>query len=209
MFYITYKLWLKVKSERKDDKMKIVEAIKDVEKIKRMEALILNLATYKEYAFVKVGLNTGLRVSDILNLKWDDLEVNDNFIYIDLKEKKTNKTKRIKLNGELRQTLTDLRVLHPTDVWVFESEATNVKGHKAWTRQTPYDFLNKYGKLAGVKTRIGTHTLRKSFGYHNYTRGIDLSYLQKIFNHSSPKMTLDYIGITQEEIDEIYMSTNL
>ena len=189
--------------------MKIVEAIKDVEKIKRMEALILNLATYKEYAFVKVGLNTGLRVSDILNLKWDDLEVNDNFIYIDLKEKKTNKTKRIKMNGELRQTLTKLREQNPTDVWVFESEATNISGHKAWTRQTPYNFLNYYGKLAGIKTRIGTHTLRKSFGYHNYTRGIDLSYLQKIFNHSTPRQTLDYIGITQDEIDLIYLSTNL
>ncbi len=189
--------------------MKIVEAIKDVKKIRRMQALILNLGTFKEYVFVKVGLNTGLRVSDILNLKWDDLEVNDNFIYIDLKEKKTNKTKRIKLNGELRQTLTDLRVLHPTDVYVFESEATNVKGHKAWTRQTPYNFLNYYGKLAEITTRIGTHTLRKSFGYHNYKRGIDLSYLQKIFNHATPRQTLDYIGITQDDLEEVYVSTNL
>ena len=188
--------------------MKIVEAIKDVKKIRRMQALILNLGTCKEYAFVKVGLNTGLRVSDIIKLTWDDLEMNDNFIYIDLKEKKTGKSKRIKLNGELRQTLNELRELHPTDFWVFQSESNNANGHH-WTRQTPYDFLNKFGKLAGITTRIGTHTLRKSFGYHNYKRGIDLSYLQKIFNHATPRQTLDYIGITQDEIDEIYISTNL
>jgi len=188
--------------------MKTVEPIKDLQKIKGLLTLIKNLGTLKEYAFVKIGFNTGLRVSDIISLRWDDLEMNDNFIYIDLKEQKTGKAKRIKLNGEVRILLNELRDKYPEDCWVFQSESNNARGNH-WTRQTPYDFLNKYCKLAGIKTKVGTHTLRKSFGYQNYKRGIDLSYLQKIFNHSTPRITLDYIGITQDEIDEIYISTNL
>jgi len=188
--------------------MKTVDPIKDIKKIKKLQALLQKHGTLKQYAFVKVGLNTGLRVSDIISLKWCDLEENDNFIYIDLKEKKTGKSKRIKINGDVRNCLNELRDQNPSEVWVFQSESNNNRGEH-WTRQTPYNFLNEYGKLAGIKTKIGTHTLRKTFGYHNYKRGIDLSYLQKIFNHSTPRITLDYIGITQEEIDEIYINTNL
>lgn len=49
---------------------------------------------------------------------------------------------------------------------------------------------------------IGTHTLRKTFGYHFYKKTKDVAMLQDIFNHSAPVVTKRYIGITQDEIDE-------
>ena len=51
---------------------------------------------------------------------------------------------------------------------------------------------------------MGTHTLRKTFGYHYYKKFKDIAMLQKIFNHSNPALTLNYIGIEQDKIDESY-----
>ena len=52
--------------------------------------------------------------------------------------------------------------------------------------------------------KVGTHTMRKTFGYHHYKKFKDIAILQKIFNHSSPQVTLRYIGIEQDQIDESY-----
>ena len=64
--------------------------------------------------------------------------------------------------------------------------------------------LNANTLKIGIDYKIGTHTLRKTFGYHHYKKFKDVALLQKIFNHSSPAITLRYIGIDQEEIDESY-----
>lgn len=67
-----------------------------------------------------------------------------------------------------------------------------------------YRILNKASKEAGLDFKIGTHSLRKTFGYHHYKKFKDIAMLQKIFNHSSPEITLRYIGIDQDMIDNSY-----
>ncbi len=64
-------------------------------------------------------------------------------------------------------------------------------------------------KSVGIKEKIGTHTLRKTFGCHAYNNDYDITLIQKLFNYSSPGVTLRYIGITQEEIDIVYLSLDL
>ena len=59
-------------------------------------------------------------------------------------------------------------------------------------------------KKAGLEEKVGTHTMRKTFGYHHYQQFKDVVLLQKIFNHSSPQITLRYIGVEQDEIDDSY-----
>ena len=59
-------------------------------------------------------------------------------------------------------------------------------------------------KNVGLNINVGTHTMRKTFGYHHYQKFKDVAILQKIFNHSSPQVTLRYIGIEQDQIDESY-----
>ena len=71
-------------------------------------------------------------------------------------------------------------------------------------KEQAYKILNKAVRAVGMTRRIGTHTLRKTFGYHCYQKYDDVVLLQKIFNHSSPKITLRYIGIEQEDIDAVY-----
>ena len=67
-----------------------------------------------------------------------------------------------------------------------------------------YRIINNVCKKVGISYNVGTHTLRKTFGYHHYRKFKDVAILQKIFNHSSPEVTLRYIGINQDIIDESF-----
>ncbi|MFD1676865.1 tyrosine-type recombinase/integrase [Alicyclobacillus fodiniaquatilis] len=69
--------------------------------------------------------------------------------------------------------------------------------------------LNKAAKTVGIKERIGTHTLRKTFAYHAYKQGQDITLIQKLLNHSAPSVTLRYIGITQDQMDDVNLTLNL
>ena len=53
------------------------------------------------------------------------------------------------------------------------------------------------------------HTMRKTFGYHAYKKGMDITIIQKLLNHSSPSITLSYIGITRDDLDNVYLNLNL
>ena len=72
-------------------------------------------------------------------------------------------------------------------------------------RVQAYRIIQDACKQAGLEENIGTHTLRKTFRYHHYQKFKDVVILQKIFNHSSPQVTLRYIGIEQDKIDKSYM----
>ena len=67
-----------------------------------------------------------------------------------------------------------------------------------------YSILKTACQAVGLQEKIGTHTMRKTFGYHHYNKFKDVAMLQKIFNHSNPNITLRYIGIEQDQIDESY-----
>ena len=83
------------------------------------------------------------------------------------------------------------------------------KGGQALKRQQAYKIINDAAKAVGIKEKIGTHTLRKTFGYHTYQSGVSPAFPQKLFNHPAPRVTLSYIGITQDELDGVYPNLNL
>ena len=83
--------------------------------------------------------------------------------------------------------------------WVFTNDDGERLSYEALRYQT-----RKACEEAGIEYRVGTHTLRKTFGYHHYQKFKDVAVLQKIFNHYSPQVTLRYIGIDQDIIDESY-----
>jgi site-specific recombinase XerD len=69
--------------------------------------------------------------------------------------------------------------------------------------------LNKAAEAVGIRERVGTHTLRKTFAYHAYKQGQDITLIQKLLNHSAPSVTLGYIGITQDQMDDVYLTLNI
>jgi len=144
------------------------------------------------------GINSGLRISDLLELKKSDTKTG----VVEIVEKKTKKKKRFVLNDSILKELQKMDIAD--DEYLFASR----KGGKPISRVQAYRILNAAAKRCGL-TEIGTHTLRKTFGYHAYKRGTDLTLLMSIFNHSSEAQTLKYIGIRRDDIDATYKALNL
>ncbi len=186
--------------------MNVVEPIRNVSAISTMKRLMLADGQYMYHLLFTLGINTGLRVSDILLLKYEDLLDNRGRIKqsFDISEMKTSKRRKVTINKSVHKALE--LMLENTDSrkgYIF------VKRQIPVSRSTVWRVLNKYAKEAGLHQKIGTHTMRKTFGFHLYKKGIDVSRIQYLLNHSSPKDTLRYIGITQDEVDGIVEELNL
>jgi integrase len=184
--------------------MNTVEPIRELRDIKNMKRALEG----RDRLLFIFGINSGLRISDILNLRIGD--VMDDFgrprDYVEVKEKKTGKSKRFRLNDSIR-TEIKRQVSGMFDQYLFKSRKGD---NKAISRVQAYRIIQRAADKVGLEdVKIGTHSMRKTFGYHAYNNGTPLERLQIIFNHSSPNETLGYIGITQEEVDEVYVAMNL
>lgn len=171
-----------------------VQPIRDREKIEAMKAELLKRG-HRDYLLFVVGINTGLRISDILRLKVKDVR---NKTHIVITEQKTGKTKRAFINEQLRKELDTFTASMDDDEYLFQSQKGN---NKPITRVQAYRILNEAAAKVGLE-EVGTHTLRKTFGYWHYQQHKDVALLQYLFNHSAPSVTLRYIGINQDLMDK-------
>ncbi len=178
----------------------LVEPIRDKQKIKAVENYLEQKNIRNKVIFC-LGINSGLRVSDILSLNVGDVRGRS---HIELAEKKTGKIKKFPLNKKLEQILENFIQNKYDNEPLFLSK----KYHRL-DRSQVYRMLNEACAAAGIDENIGTHTMRKTFGYHHYKQFKDIAMLQMIFNHSSPNITLRYIGIDQDEIDKSYKAFEL
>lgn len=173
--------------------MELVQPIRDKSMIEDMKRELLKNGL-RDYMMFVFGINSGLRVGDILKLK--AVDVRDK-THVTIREEKTNKPKRFKIisiKDEIDNYIKGMK----DEEYLFKSQKGN---NKPITRIQAYRILNKAAKNVGIKENIGTHTLRKTFGYHHYQQFKDLVVLQDIFNHSSQVITKRYIGINQDIID--------
>lgn len=190
--------------------MNTVEPIRDKEKIEAMKK-VLKADNYRNYLLFVLGINTGLRISDLLTLKVQDVISNKGRVRdsITIRERKTGKERKFMINKASQKAIegfpSEFRNT-PPETFLFASK----KGDNApISRIQAWQVLNNAARTVGIKDSIGTHTLRKTFGYHAYQQGTDITLLQKVFNHSAPSITLRYIGITQDDIDQVYINLNL
>ena len=147
----------------------------------------------------RIGIYTGLRISDILKLKVKDVKDRKTII---LRETKTSKEKHIAINKELKKDFKDYCFAKADGEYLILSrEGTN----QPIQRGMAYKIMADIGDKFGLES-CGTHTLRKTFGYHYYQKTKDIATLQKLFNHSHPSVTLDYIGITQNTLNQALLS---
>ncbi|MCZ8520142.1 MULTISPECIES: site-specific integrase [Paenibacillus] len=172
--------------------MNIVQPIRDPDKIIDIKRY-LRESNKRNYIMFLVGINTGLRISDILKLRVGDVQGGT----ISIREQKTRKQKRFMINPALRKELQEYTSGMQADEYLFPSR----QGMKqAIGRSTAYKMLRKVARMFGLE-EIGCHTLRKTFGYHFYNKTRDVALLMDIFNHSDPSITLRYIGINQDAVD--------
>ena len=182
--------------------MKCVEPIRNKKQIDAIKSYLKN-KSLRDYLLFVLGINSGLRISDLLSLKISDVKSKDRII---IREKKTGKIKDFPISYKCRKTINEyLANINNESDWLFKSK----KRDQPITRIQAYRIINKAARAIGMKEAIGTHTLRKTFGYWAYKSGADITRIQKLLNHSAPSVTLAYIGITKDELDNIYINLNL
>ena len=201
--------------------MKSVEPIRDIKIIKNMRAILKSQSTRNELLFI-LGINIGLRISDILKLKVNDIIRSNGKTprdYVIITEMKTNKTKKFYIGDTVKKVvenyMKEIKNSEPNTYLFLSRKGVNI----AITRQQAYRIINNAAESLGLVERnnngsiisgeIGTHTLRKTFGYHSFQNGTSLELLMDLFNHSSKTQTLRYIGITEDQKKEVYLKSNL
>ncbi len=194
--------------------MEYVQPIRDLKKIEAMKKILVADPYHgaRNHMLFTLGINSGLRISDLLCLKIGDVITVGNKIReaISTREQKTGKAKLFPINKSVQKAiqkyLDSLATIDP-EAPLFPSRKG--QGSKSISRYQAWAILNQAARAVGIQEKIGTHTLRKTFGYHAYIQGNDITLLQKVFNHVTPSVTLRYIGITQDEIDQVYINLNL
>ena len=187
--------------------MSAAQPISKYADVKRFKEYFLKKGEYRNYMLVTVCLNTALRIYDVINLKWSDIFIeNDKFKkYIELKEKKTGKINRIYINDEIKKAVRlYIREEGKKGEYLF---ASRKGGHI--TRVCAFEIIAKGGKGAELNYKISCHSLRKTFGYHAWRKGVPPALLMKIYNHSSFEITKRYLCIEQEDKDNVYKALAL
>ena len=179
-----------------------VEPIRDKRKLDKMKA-ILKKDNERDYVLFTLGINSGLRISDLLSLTVEDVKGKVRIVLI---EGKTDKLKSFPLSDTCKKAIAEyLKNTNLKSGTLFPSR----KGGTPITRIQAYRILNEAADKAGIKDNIGTHTMRKTFGYYAYRQGVDIAIIMQLLNHASPSVTKRYIGITQDELDDVYVNLNL
>lgn len=172
--------------------MNLVEPIRDKDDIQAMKDYLMEW-NERNYMLFLVGINSGFRISDIVMLKVKDVQG----WHICVKEKKTGKIIKRKMPRPLKNALRKYVEGKPLHHYLFQSR----KGkNQPLTRQGAYAIIKTAAEDLGIDN-VGTHTMRKTFGYHYYKKYKDVATLMEMFNHASPAITLRYIGIRQEQLD--------
>ncbi len=190
-------------------KAETVEPIKNVKDIKKIKQFLLGKSNKRDYMLFVVGINVGLRVGDLLQLKISDV-IEDNGKFKDkivIDEEKTDKTRYFKLNDSAKESIQiylDSLKSYDMNDYLFRSR----KGNEALRVDSTHKLIKNTLRDLNIKGNFGTHSLRKTWAYHTYMNNSSnpriLATLQKALNHSSQDVTLRYIGIEQEEILDLY-----
>lgn len=174
------------------NQIKDVQPIRDKEQLENMKWALRRFCSERDYILFLIGINTGLRVGDLLQLHVSDVKRKKRIL---VKEGKTKKKRMIQLDNIYKDIQAYVKTIDSK--WLFPSR----KGNQPITATQAYRQLQKAAEMAEIDS-IGTHTMRKTFGYWFYKQTKDVAKLQTILNHYHPAITMRYIGITQEEIED-------
>ncbi|WP_372880851.1 tyrosine-type recombinase/integrase [Psychromonas sp.] len=153
-----------------------------------------------------VNTHLALRISDLLSIKFDDIH-GDRLL---IKESKTGKLANIQLNQKALATIKQIQAEHPDHVYLFQSYRNQQSLHKTpkpLTRRAVSEAFAMIGQEVNVS--LGTHSMRKTRGYHLYQNTKDIARVMKMLRHSSEGVTLRYIGITQDDVDKDFVELEI
>ncbi len=175
-----------------------VEPIRHLKDIKAIKRLLQD--SPRNFCLFTLGINTNLRASDLLAITAGMVRDQEELV---LKERKTGKERRITLNTATQKAIQ--RLLDSRD---YDDDDRLFQGQRGpLTVPTVNRLVKEWCRDINLKGNYGSHTLRKTFGYHQrVTFGRGLPELMTVFNHSTQKQTLDYLCVQPEEIKDIYLN---
>lgn len=188
--------------------MAATEPIRDKKALSRLAGYWLNKDNFRNYTLIVLGVCTMLRPCDLLSLTWSDVYDFERGVFrshVALTEKKTGKQKVIALNSQAKEAL-GLFFPHRRGVFIFFGK---LGSDKAISRTQAWRIVRAAAGETGETGRVALYSLRKTAGYHAYKSGVSPVLLMTVFNHSSFEVTKRYLGVTQDELDSVYLSAAL
>ena len=178
-----------------------VEPIRDPKDIWAIKKILAD--SPRDLLLFTMGINNGLRVGDLLRLRVGDVRYVKEGDYITVKEAKTGKENILMINKVVHGALKNfLEKMNPQDEDFLFASKKRDKGHI--TIQRANAMVKEWTRAINLKGNYGAHTLRKTFGYVQRTvYKVGFEVLAKRFNHSSPAVTMRYLGIADKEVNGI------
>lgn len=188
--------------------MEFVEALRDVKDINAMKKMLKKHAE-RDYVFFVLGINTGLKLTEMLSLRVGDLldEKEECKQFLHIEQKEGCDLKEVYVNAQVRKAV--LHFVKEKNLQQEDYLFASVKTKQPISRQQAYRVIHDAAVEAGIKGKIGTNSMRKTFGYHAFKRGVAISLLQKYFHHATRSETLKYLGISKEEKIRTEIDVNL
>jgi len=195
--------------------MNFVEPIRDPRKIAQIKYLLRGQQRYRDLLLFVTGINSALRISDLLTLRIglfldEQGRIKRRF---EIHEQKRGKRHKVVINNSIREAFEEYMQAYPgiennPDHYIFfNTKANDFSIHIS--RGQAWKFINTICKEIRVLGNFGTHSLRKTWGYHARLQGVDLALIMHKLNHSSIATTKRYLGITDEELEEVVQRLNL
>ena len=185
--------------------MNFVEPIRDIKQIEMIKGNLYRQKNPRDYLLFVFGINSGLRISDILSLKLGDVKDYKGNLkdYLTIKEQKTGKTRKVFFNKQIKEAcnyyLAKTKIFD-LDRYLFTNEKSNK--NIPLSRVRAYQLINEWCREVGINYKVGGHTLRKSFGFHLRQQGVSIEKISSLLNHQNLKVTFRYIGINDDENKE-------
>ncbi len=195
--------------------MNFVEPIRDRKKIAQIKNLLRGQGRFRDLLLFTVGINTALRISDVLQLRIGQFvdEQNRMRSRFEVREIKTGKRHDVTINDSIREALSEYLRVYPDvtdnpDNFVFFNSEFN-RFSAPLKRGRVWEFISAICKEVGLQSNYGTHSLRKTWGYQARMQGVDLALIMYKLNHASLTDTKRYVGITDEEVGDVVRRLNL
>jgi len=174
-------------NSKREKKLPEILSKKEIEKMIKITTNLIHRA------IIQIGYASGLRVSEVVNLKWKDIDFDRGLIHI--KQSKGKKDRIVMLAEKVKETL---ETLENSGGWLFKTNR-----NKKYTKRTIQKILENAGKKANIQKKVTPHTLRHSFATHLLEKGTDIRYIKDLLGHSNISTTLIYTKVSNRDISKI------
>ena len=184
--------------------MSTTQPIRDVKHVRAIIDHYKNAGQHRNHLLILFGIHSALRIGDMLKIRWHHVYDFTNqcpHTSLTLREQKTGKTKTLALHSKITKALA----LYVRNSKAHDFLFANPNTGKAITRTQARRIIRSAGEAVNLPRGISCHSLRKTFGYHAWKCGISPAVIMEIYNHSNLHATRRYLGISQDDLDAVYM----